>query len=418
MDHFARRGGVLHAEDVALPEIAAAVGTPFYVYAAATLRRHYDVFAGAMGAGALTAFSVKACSNLAVLRVLAERGSGADIVSGGELERALRAGIPGERIVFSGVGKTRGEMAAALSAGIHQFNVESEAELRALSEVAAAAGRTAPVALRVNPDVDAGTLDGISTGRADDKFGVPWERAEALYDLANELDGIDPCGVDLHIGSQIASLAPFEAAARRAADLVTVLRERGFTIDRLDLGGGLGVPYGDGVTPPEPAAYAAAIRRVTDGLGVQLIFEPGRMIVGNAGLMVAGVTYTKRQAKRSFAILDAGMNDLIRPALYKARHAIVPVTERAGDPALYDVVGPVCESTDLFAKDVELVAPQPGDLLAFKTAGAYGAVQASQYNTRPLVPEVLVDGDRWAVVRRRPSLDEVLALENVPDWIG
>ena len=418
MDHFAYRGGVLHAEDVALPEIAEAVGTPFYVYAAATIRRHYRVFAGGLGEGALTAFSVKACSNLAVLCVLAAEGSGADIVSGGELARALRAGIPAGRIVFSGVGKTRAEMADALSAGIHQFNVESEAELRALSEVASGAGTVAPVALRVNPEVDAGTLDGISTGRADDKFGVPWDRAEALYALARDLPGTHARGVDVHIGSQIASLAPFEAATARAADLVRRLRARGHEIDRLDLGGGLGVPYGDGVTPPEPAAYAEAIRRITDGLDVQLIFEPGRMIVGNAGLLVAGLTYTKRQKARSFAVLDAGMNDLIRPALYKARHALVPVAERAGEPLPFDVVGPVCESTDLFARDVPLVAPRPGDLYAFKTAGAYGAVQASTYNTRPLVPEVLVDGHRWAVVRRRPSVDEMLALESVPGWAG
>ena len=417
MDHFARIGGVLHAEDVPLPVIAAAVGTPFYVYAAATLRRHYRVFAAGLGEDALTAFSVKACSNLAVLRVLAAEGSGADIVSGGELARARAAGILPERIVFSGVGKTRGEMSDALSAGIHQFNVESEAELRALSAIAEGMGRTAPVALRVNPDVDAGTLDGISTGRADDKFGVPWERAPALYDLARDLAGIDPCGVDVHIGSQIASLAPFEAAARRAADLVAALRAAGHAITRLDLGGGLGVPYGDGVAPPDPGAYAAAIRRVTDGLGAQTIFEPGRMIVGNAGLMVASLTYTKRQTNRAFAILDAGMNDLMRPALYKARHEIVPVTERTGEEALYDVVGPVCESTDLFARDVGLAAPEPGDLFAFKTAGAYGAVQASSYNTRPLVPEVLVDGADWAVVRRRPSVEEMLALEAVPEWL-
>ena len=419
MDHFVRRGGVLHAEDVPLTRIAEAVGTPFYVYASATLRRHARVFReGLEGTDALVAFSVKALSNLAVLRLLHEEGLGADIVSGGELLRAQRAGIPPDHIVFSGVGKTVEEIDAALAADILQFNVESEAELRLVSARASASGRTARIALRVNPDVDAGTLDGISTGRADDKFGVPWERAPGLYDLARTLPGIDPCGVDVHIGSQIASLAPFEAAARRAADLVTALRERGFAITRLDLGGGLGVPYGDGVTPPEPAAYAATIRRVTDGLGVQLIFEPGRMIVGNAGLMVAGVTYTKRQTKRSFVILDAGMNDLLRPALYKARHAIVPVTERAGDAAPYDVVGPVCESTDLFARDVDLVDPQPGDLVAFKTAGAYGAVQASSYNTRPLVPEVLVDGDRWSVVRRRPSVEEMLALEGVPDWLG
>ncbi|MBB4658309.1 diaminopimelate decarboxylase [Parvularcula dongshanensis] len=416
MDHFERRGGVLHAEDVPIPRIAEAVGTPFYVYASATLRRHAQVFRAGVGEDALVAFSVKALSNVAVLKVLASEGLGADIVSGGELARARSAGIPGERIVFSGVGKTRAEMTAALEARIYQFNVESEAELRTLSEVASARGSVAPVALRVNPDVDAGTLDKISTGRKDDKFGVPWERAPALYDLARRLPGIEARGVDLHIGSQIASLAPFEAAARRAGDLIEHLRAEGHDIDRLDLGGGLGIPYGDGVTPPDPAAYAAALRRVTDALDVRLVFEPGRMIAGNAGLMIAGVIYTKAQEARSFAILDAGMNDLIRPALYGARHAIVPVAERDGDPSPFDVVGPVCETTDLFARDVPLTAPAPGDILAFKTAGAYGAVQASQYNTRPLIPEVLVDGDRFAVVRRRPSTEDMLALEELPDW--
>ncbi len=424
MDHFSREDGVLFAEGVALTEIAEAVGTPFYVYAAATLRRHYRVFAqgfaglGGSGGAPLTAFSVKALSNVAVLTLLAREGAGADIVSGGELARARAAGIPGERIVFSGVGKSRDEMAAALDARIHQFNVESEAELRALSEVAAARGVQAPVALRVNPDVDAGTHDRISTGRKDDKFGIPWDRAEEVFALARDLPGIAALGVDVHIGSQITSLTPFEAAARRAAEMVTRLRGLGHRIERLDLGGGLGIPYGDGVTPPEPAAYVETIRRVTDPLDVQLIFEPGRMIAGNAGLMISRLLYTKHQSARSFAILDAGMNDLMRPALYGARHTLLPVVEREGEAAPYDVVGPVCESTDLFDKKVSLIEPRPGDLYAFKTAGAYGAVQASQYNTRPLIPEVLVDGDRWAVIRRRPSYEEILALEDVPDWIG
>ena len=416
MDHFVRHGGVLYAEDVALPDIADAVGTPFYVYAAATLRRHYRVFSEGLREGDLTAFAVKACSNLAVLSVLAREGSGADVVSAGELARALRAGIPGERIVFSGVGKTDAEIAAALDAGVLQLNVESEAELHRVSAVATAAGRSAPVALRVNPDVDAGTLDVISTGRADDKFGVPWAEAPRLYTLARELPGVEARGVDLHIGSQIARLEPFEAAAGRAADLVGMLRAEGHRIDRLDLGGGLGVPYGDGVTPPEPRAYAEAVRRVTDPLGVRLILEPGRMIVGNAGLLVTSVLLTKTQTTKRFCVVDAAMNDLIRPALYKARHAVVPVTEKPGEPEPFDLVGPVCESTDRFARDEPLTAPEPGDLLAFRTAGAYGAVQASQYNTRPLVPEVLVDGDRWSIVRRRPNLDEMLALESVPDW--
>ena len=412
MHHFTRRDGVLHAEDVPLPLIAETVGTPFYIYADATLRRHARVFRqGLAGTDALVAFSVKALSNLSVLRLLGEEGLGADIVSGGEFARARAAGIAPDRIVFSGVGKTTTEMDAGIAAGILQFNVESEAELRMLSARAVAAGRTARVALRVNPEVDAGTLDGISTGRPDDKFGVPWDEAPALYDLAGALPGLETHGVDVHIGSQITALAPFETATRRAADLVMRLRARGHVIDTLDLGGGLGVPYGDGVTPPEPAAYLHVIRQITDGLGVRLIFEPGRMIAANAGLLVASVILTKRQRNRAFCVVDAGMNDLIRPALYKARHGIEAVAPRGGEEAPFDVVGPVCESTDLFARDVALENPQPGDLLAILSAGAYGAVQASQYNTRPLVPEVLVEGDRWRVVRRRPRVDEMLALE-------
>ena len=412
MHHFTRRDGALHAEAVALAEIAAEVGTPFYAYSAATLRRHARVFReGLAGTDALVAFSVKALSNLSVLRLLAGEGLGADIVSGGELERALRAGVAPDRIVFSGVGKTVSELDAGIAAGILQFNAESEAELRRLSARAGAAGRTARVALRVNPEVDAGTLDGISTGRPDDKFGVPWDEAEGLYDLASRLPGIEVHGVDVHIGSQITALAPFEAAARRAADLVARLRGRGHVIDTLDLGGGLGVPYGDGVTPPEPAAYLHVIRGITDDLGVRLVFEPGRMIAANAGVLIARVTLTKRQRNRDFCVLDAGMNDLIRPALYKARHGIEAVTPRDGPARPYDVVGPVCESTDLFARDVPLAAPEPGDLVAILSAGAYGAVQASQYNTRPLAPEVLVEGATWHVARRRPTVEEILALE-------
>ena len=413
MHHFARRGSALWAEDVPLSDIADAVGTPFYAYSAATLRRHARVFKeGLAGTDALVAFSVKALSNLSVLRLLAREGLGADIVSGGELARARRAGIAPDRIVFSGVGKTTDEIDAAIAAGILQFNAESEAELRRLSARAGAAGRTARVALRVNPEVDAGTLDGISTGRPDDKFGVPWDRAEAFYDLAGALPGLETHGVDVHIGSQITALAPFEAATRRAADLVARLRARGHVIDTLDLGGGLGVPYGDGVTPPEPAAYLHVIREITDGLGVRLIFEPGRMIAANAGVLVTSVILTKRQRDRAFCVVDAGMNDLIRPALYKARHGIEAVAPRGGEAGLYDVVGPVCESTDLFARDVALTDPQEGDRLAILSAGAYGAVQSSGYNTRMLVPEVLVDGTDWRVVRRRPSVDEVLALED------
>ncbi len=418
MDHFSYVGETLHAEDVPLPTIAAAVGSPFYVYASATLRRHFDVFAEGMGdADVVVAFAVKALSNIAVLRLLARKGAGADIVSGGELYRALKAGIPAEKIVFSGVGKTATEMASALDAGIGQFNVEGEAELHLLAKVAREKGTEAPIALRVNPDVDASTDTRISTGRATDKFGVNIERAKALFATAQTLDGVRPRGVAMHIGSQITQLGPFEEAARRAAALVMELRGQGVDIQTLDLGGGLGIPYAGETDLPQPRDYVAALRRVSDPLGVKVIFEPGRMIAGNAGLFVTSVLFEKPQGPKTYLIVDGAMNDLIRPALYGARHQLVQVDRRQGPAKTFDIAGPVCESTDVLLRDAELIEPVAGDLLAFRTAGAYGAVQAGQYNTRPLVPEVLVDGDKFAVIRRRPSYEEMLSLESIPDWL-
>lgn len=423
MHHFEYRDGVLHAENIPLDRLAGEIGTPFYCYSAATLRRHYSVFADAFkGQDTLVAFSVKSLSNIAILSLLAKLGAGADVVSGGELFRALKAGIPGEKIVFSGVGKTRAEMADALKAGICQFNVESEAELIALDEVARSMNVRAPVALRVNPDVAAGTHDKISTGRKTDKFGISWSIAADVYAKAAKMDGIDVSGVDVHIGSQITDLAPFGAAFSKVAALVSTLRDQGHDIRRLDLGGGLGVPYHhqDGTPPPpHPLDYAKVIQETASHLDLQLIFEPGRMIAGNAGIMVARVTYLKENEGRHFAILDCGMNDLIRPALYDAWHDIVPVTEPAEGvgSTLVDIVGPVCESTDRFARNREMPPLKPGDLVAFLTAGAYGAVQGNEYNTRPLAPEVLVDADRHAVIRRRPSYEEMVDRESVPDWM-
>lgn len=419
MHHFEYQDGRLYAEDVDVTALAEDIGTPFYVYSESTLRRHVRVFSNAFsGADSLVAFSVKANSNVAVLRILASEGAGADVVSGGELMRALKAGIAPDKIVFSGVGKTRDEMQAALKAGIYQFNVESAPELEALNAVATDLGLRAPVALRVNPDVAAGGHDKISTGRKEDKFGVAWKDAPRLYAHARTLQGIEIVGVDLHIGSQIADLAPFEAAFSKAAGLIADLRGDGCTIARLDLGGGLGIPYGEGKTPPHPDAYAQLIKRLTDPLDVRLIFEPGRMIAGNAGILVTRVVYVKEGEARRFLIVDAAMNDLIRPALYDAHHDIKPVVQTAhADLATYDVVGPVCESSDFFAKNRTLPALAPGDLAAIMSAGAYGAVQASQYNTRPLIPEVLVKGHDYAVIRRRPSFQEMTALESNPSWL-
>ncbi len=422
MNHFGYRGGWLYAEDTSLAQIAGKVGTPFYCYSTATIERHFRVFRDAFGSDdALICFAVKANSNLAVLRILSDCGAGADVVSQGELTRALSVGISGSRIVFSGVGKTRAEMAAALDVGIYQFNVESEAELQALSEVASSKGATAPVALRINPDVDAKTHEHISTGKAENKFGIPWARAHDAFAFAATLPGIDVKGIDVHIGSQITQLTPFKDAFRRAAELVIELRKQGHVIERLDLGGGLGIPYGaEEETPPHPNAYAEMIRKLTDGLNVRLVFEPGRMIVGNAGVLVTQVLYTKQAETKRFAVVDAAMNDLMRPALYDAWHEILPLAEAGPEVARapIDVVGPVCESTDTFAHDRPLPPLEDGALLAFLSAGAYGAVQASEYNSRPLVPEVLVKGDQFAVIRRRPTVDEMLARDTMPPWLG
>ncbi|MBV1885744.1 MAG: diaminopimelate decarboxylase [Parvibaculaceae bacterium] len=421
MHHFNYKNGVLHAEDVSLTDIASAVGTPFYCYSTATLTRHYEVFAQAFQkTDTLICYSVKANSNIAVLRTLANLGCGADVVSGGELRRAIRAGIPPERIVFSGVGKTVREMEDALSAGIHQFNVESEPELDQLSAVATRVGKQATIAIRVNPDVDAKTHEKISTGKAENKFGISWKRATAVYAHAATLPGIVASGIDVHIGSQLTDLAPFRAAFNRVGDLVRTLRDQGHPITRLDLGGGLGIPYlGTNDVPPHPDEYAKMVSECVGDLDCQLIFEPGRMIAGNAGVLVASVIYNKHGDDRSFLITDGAMNDLIRPTLYDAYHNILPVTEAAHDASVsrYDIVGPVCETGDYFAKDRDFPDLKSGDLIAVMSAGAYGAVLASTYNTRPLIPEVLVNGDQYAVIRARPDYDAILDLDTVPDWL-
>jgi diaminopimelate decarboxylase len=421
MDHFLYRGGVLHAEDVPLPMIAAAVGTPVYVYSSATLTRHYRVFEEALaGLPHLICYAMKANSNLAVVALMARLGAGMDVVSGGEYRRARAAGVAPERIVFSGVGKTRAEMRLALEGGLRQFNVESEPELRALSEVAVALGRTAPITLRINPDVDARTHAKIATGKSENKFGVPLGRARAVYAEAAGLPGIEVVGIDVHIGSQLTDLEPYERAFERVAELTRVLRADGHDIRRLDLGGGLGIPYArDNDPPPLPFDYGAVIRRTVGDLGCEIEIEPGRLIAGNAGVLLAQVIYRKTGEGRDFLILDAAMNDLVRPAMYDAWHDIVPVREAlaGADLAPVDVVGPVCETGDTFARARLLPPLDEGELVAFRSAGAYGAVMASEYNTRPLVPEVLVAGDHYAVVRERPSFDEILKRDTIPDWI-
>ncbi len=420
MEHFAYRGGRLAAERVALADVAAEVGTPFYCYATAALTARYRALADAFaGRDVLVAYSVKANPNQAVIATLARLGAGADVVSEGEIRRALAAGVAPRNVVFSGVGKTRAEIAFALSRGVVHVNVESEPELVLLSEVAAALGTPARVALRVNPDVDAGTHDKIATGRRGDKFGIDIARAPALYRRAAALPGIEVDGVDVHIGSQITDLAPFRRAFARAAALVRSLRADGHRIARLDVGGGLGIRYGD-ETPPSAAAYAAAIGEAAAGLDCRLVLEPGRAIVGNAGVLVAAVVYVKREGGRRFVIVDAGMNDLMRPALYGARHRIAPLAEPAADAPLAaaDVVGPVCESADTFAADALLPPLAAGDLVAFLSAGAYGAAMSSTYNSRPLVAEVLVDGARRAVVRPRMDYAAMIARDRVPDWLG
>lgn len=421
MHHFNYKNGVLHAENISLTDIAHAVGTPFYCYSTATLTRHYEVFSQAFkNTDTLICYSVKANSNIAVLRTLANLGCGADVVSGGELRRALRAGIPPERIVFSGVGKTVREMEDALTAGIHQFNVESEPELDQLSAVATRLNKQAAIAIRVNPDVDAKTHEKISTGKAENKFGISWKRAPAVYAHAATLSGIVVSGIDVHIGSQLTDLEPFRAAFNRVAELVRTLRDQGHPITRLDLGGGLGIPYlGTNDVPPHPDEYAKMVNDCVGELDCQLIFEPGRMIAGNAGILVASVIYNKHGDDRSFLITDGAMNDLIRPTLYDAYHNILPVSEAAPDATTnrYDIVGPVCETGDYFAKGRDLPDLASGDLIAVMSAGAYGAVLASTYNTRPLIPEVLVNGDQYAVIRARPDYDAILDLDKVPDWL-
>lgn len=421
MHHFTYQNGTLHVEDVSIADIAREVGTPFYCYSRATLERHYKVFADAFkGTDTLVCYSVKANSNLAVLRLLASLGSGADVVSQGELRRALAAGIPAEKIVFSGVGKTAAEMAFALKAGILQFNVESEPELELLSSVASSMGKTASVALRVNPDVDAKTHEKIATGKAENKFGISWQRAPDVYDTAAKLPGIEVAGIDVHIGSQLTDLSPFEAAFKRVAEMAEKLRAAGHDIKRLDLGGGLGIPYrGTNDVPPHPSEYADMVKRTVGHLGCTLMFEPGRMIAGNAGILVSSVIYEKHGTDRAFLIVDGAMNDLIRPTLYDAHHEILPVTEAAdGARVTYDVVGPVCETGDYFAKGRELPPLKSGDLIALMSAGAYGAVLASSYNTRPLVPEVLVSGADMAVIRPRPDYDAMLSQDRIPDWLA
>jgi diaminopimelate decarboxylase len=421
VNHFQYRDGVLFAEDVSVPEIAQAVGTPFYCYSTATLVRHFRVFSQAFaGMDALVCYAMKANSNQAVLKTLAAEGAGADVVSEGELRRALAAGIPASKIVFSGVGKTAAEMDFALAAGIHCFNVESEPELELLSARAVAAGMTAPVSLRINPDVDAKTHRKISTGKAENKFGIAWQRARAVYRRAAELPGLRAVGIDMHIGSQITELQPFDDAFLLLAELTETLRADGHPIEHVDLGGGLGIPYHeDNNPPPDPQAYAAIVRKHMEKLGLKAIFEPGRLLVGNAGILVTSVVYLKEGDAKNFVIVDAAMNDLIRPTLYDAFHTIKPVVIGAeGGPRITaDIVGPVCETGDYLGHDRELPRLSRGDLLSVGTAGAYGAVQAGTYNTRLLVPEVLVNGDRFHVVRPRPTYEELIGLDSIPDWL-
>jgi diaminopimelate decarboxylase len=421
MHHFSYRAGVLHAEDVSLDHLAADIGTPFYCYSTATLTRHYKVFAGAFAdVPALVCYAMKANSNQAVIATLAKLGAGADVVSGGELARALAAGVAPERIMFSGVGKTERELAAAVDADILCVNVESEPELELLSAVAVGKGRRAAISLRVNPDIDAKTHAKIATGRSENKFGIPISRAREVYAYAAKLPGVRVKGVDMHIGSQITDLKPFDDAFVLLSDFVRMLRADGHEIEHIDLGGGLGIPYRhDNYPPPDPAAYAEVVKRATRALDCKLIFEPGRLIVGNAGVMLTRVIYMKRAETRTFVIVDAAMNDLIRPTLYEAHHDIVPVREPGPGASriVADVVGPVCESGDFLALDREMAAPMPGDLLAVMTAGAYGAVQAGTYNTRPLIPEVMVNGDRFAVVRPRIEVAELIGRDCIPDWI-
>ncbi len=421
MDHFIYKDGQLCAEDVLVSDIAATVGTPFYVYSTATLVRHFNLFDEALdGLPHLVCFAMKSLSNQAVIKVLADAGAGMDVVSGGEYARVKAAGVPGERIVFSGVGKTADEMRMALTGGIRQFNVESEPEMLVLSRVASELGVEAPITVRVNPDVDAKTHAKIATGKSENKFGIPISRARDVYAMAASLPGLKVIGIDVHIGSQLTQLEPFELAYQKVAELTEQLRADGHEIERLDLGGGLGIPYArSNEAPPLPSDYGDLIKRTVGHLGCEIEIEPGRMISGNAGLMVSEVIYVKEGEDREFLILDGAMNDLIRPAMYEAHHDIVPVVEPApgAEQAKYDIVGPVCESGDTFAKGRNMPKVEAGDLVAFRSAGAYGAVMSSEYNSRPLIPEVLVHGDQFAVIRARPTFDEMIARDTLPAWL-
>ncbi|WP_321829678.1 diaminopimelate decarboxylase [Thalassovita sp.] len=421
MDHFLYRDGVLHAEDVPVAEIAAKVGTPFYCYSTATLLRHFRLFDEALaGMDHLVCYAMKAASNQAVLKTLAQAGAGMDVVSGGEYARAIAAGVPGDKIVFSGVGKTHEEIRAALSTGIRQFNVESEPEMEVINEVALSLGKVAPITVRVNPDVDAKTHAKIATGKSENKFGIPIARAREVYARAAALPGLQVVGIDVHIGSQLTDLEPFRLAYRKVADLTEALRSDGHDIHRLDLGGGLGIPYTrSNEAPPLPVEYGAMIKEELGHLGCEIEIEPGRLIAGNAGIMVSKVIYVKSGEGRDFLILDGAMNDLLRPAMYEAHHDIVSVNEPAPgiEQQPYDIVGPVCETGDTFAKERMMAPLAPGDLVAFRSAGAYGAVMASEYNTRPLIPEVLVHEDQFAVIRERPTFDEMLKRDTIPEWL-
>ena len=421
MDHFLYKTGVLCAEDVPVARIAAAVGTPFYVYSTATLLRHFTLFDEALeGVDHLVCYAMKAASNQAILKTLAQAGAGMDVVSGGEYRRAKAAGVPADKIVFSGVGKTAAEIRLALEGGIRQFNVESEPEMALIDATARAMNTVAPITIRVNPDVDAKTHAKIATGKSENKFGIPISRAREVYRLAATMPGLRVIGIDVHIGSQLTDLAPFEQAYRKVADLTEILRADGHEIMRLDLGGGLGIPYArDNQAPPLPSDYGAMVRRTLGHLGCEIEIEPGRLIAGNAGLMVSEVIYVKSGEGRDFLIIDGAMNDLIRPAMYEAWHDIIPVVEPVpgAEQAKYDIVGPVCESGDTFARERMMPPVAPGDLVAFRSAGAYGAVMSSEYNSRPLIPEVLVRGDQFAVIRPRPTFDEMINRDTIPEWL-
>ena len=419
MDHFNYRNGQLYAEDVSVAEIATSVGTPFYVYSTATLVRHFQLFDEALnGMDHCICYAMKAASNQAILKTLGNLGAGMDVVSGGEYRRALSAGIPPEKVVFSGVGKTLEEITLALKNGIRQFNVESDSELEQISSVASSMDKIAPIAVRINPDVDAQTHEKIATGKAENKFGIPLSRAREVYSKASQMPGINIVGIDLHIGSQLTDLKPFKKAYQKLADLTQVLRQDGHKIKRLDLGGGLGIPYEKNKSaPPLPVEYGKMVKEVLGHLDCEIEIEPGRLIVGNAGILVSSVLGVKIGDNRNFLILDAAMNDLIRPAMYDAYHDIIPVKQRSSPEAVYDVVGPVCETGDTFAKKRTMPKLTESDLVAFRSAGAYGAVMSSEYNTRPLIPEVMVNKNEFSIIRKRPSYEEIIDRDIIPNWL-